>query len=133
MDIERIIELVVANTRQSLWDDAAGFAQNLEADLLDDDVFADAELTHTENQLSRIELVLTCGPKALYLQNVLTGMRVGYMRSAYTELQASSLRYDRNAATLRFVTAIPDNNLRVTGTIVVRDDAYRRLFIHATR
>lgn len=122
--IEIVIKDVVARTPPSHGDNLTGFIMDLDHAINQSGLSDDAKIIKSGDDLSILNVPLSLPLTVNTLEKLSSALHGILADIAYTTFHAAAFTYHRDAAALRFVTAVPDSGLRVTGTIIVAGPAY---------
>jgi hypothetical protein len=125
--IEQVIRVVVSNASMSFGDDLTGFVIDADHALEGEATFENVQIARTDRRESLLEITATVPAGMTTLQDVANALRRAWEFMAYSELQATSVAWFREATVMRFVTASSRGQLCVTGRILVTAPHYDQL------
>jgi hypothetical protein len=125
--IEHTIRDWVKRFRLSGGDDLLGFVMDCEAYLEAQDAFLAAEVKTKHDQLSMVNGAVSITASVPSLQDVADAFKAAWTQIAYSEFEATSMRWYEEATLFRFITGDPNSGLGVTGTFIAGGDQYSRL------
>jgi hypothetical protein len=126
--IEELITSLVGRLAPSSGDDLSGFLMDCEAYLAEDDlVFAKVDVGSGPNSRNMVNARLLVASTALSIQHIHNALRAAWSKLAYHEFQATGCKWYSDAMVMRFVTAVPESRLLVTGTFVASGGAYPKV------
>jgi len=124
--IESIIDEVLKTGRVSSGDDLTGFVIDTDYALSDQEIFTTIDVQRTDDPRSLVNAKIEVRDGVPAIQEISKAFAAAWQRIAYTEFQACSIVWYREATILRFITT-SSRGLCVTGTFVARSNDYGRL------
>ncbi|MGB2718033.1 MAG: hypothetical protein WBC51_27850 [Vicinamibacterales bacterium] len=125
--IEAVIQAVRGQGQPSSGDNLAGFAIDADHYVAEGGALVDVDVRTTDRPECLVEVRATVADHVQSLQDVASALREAWTSLAYSDLQATSCGWYREATVLRFVTAMQRPALFVTGRIVARGGPQERL------
>lgn len=125
--IEGVIAAVRANSQPSFGDNLLGFSIDADHYVAESGVLVDVDVRTTRDAECLVDVRATVADHVQSLQEVSSALREAWTPLAYSDLQATSCIWYREATVLRFVTAMHDPGLFVTGRIIARGGPQPRL------
>lgn len=125
--IEETIQDVAAGTVASSGDNLTGFEIDLDHALFQAGLAEDARIIRSDDDVSMLNVSIALPASFGSIAQVSLALAEVLMVIAYDTFHAAAFAYYRDAAILRFVTAVPSQGLRVTGTILVHGTSYEKL------
>ena len=124
--IEHIIRTVLAQTPPSSGDDLLGFQMDAEFEL-ENEVFSNSSVQRTGDPACLLHMEAELARDVGRVQQLHTAMWDLWRVLRYPAFEASHVSFGSDAAVLRFITAVPEARLCVTGRLVVGGEHYARL------
>src|SRR5262245_5359216 len=118
--IERVIRLAVTSNQPSSADNLAGFSADAVHYLGRTGVLDDIQVQHGGEPHCLLDIEAAVTDRAQTLQDVSATLKQAWTALAYSDFEASSCVWYADGAVLRFVTAMEQRSLFVTGVVVAR-------------
>jgi hypothetical protein len=122
--IDIVIGHVASMTRPSSGDNLLGFKMDLEHAIFQSGLSETPKAMESGDDLSMLNVRMVLPASFRTLEQVSTAFNSLLMDVVYNTFHAAAFAYHRDAAMMRFITAVPEKGLRVTGTVLVTGPAY---------
>jgi hypothetical protein len=125
---DAVLNEALSSLRQSDVDNLLGFEMDLEAALGDEEILVEANVSRTSDPRSRFEARAVISSSVGTVRQTEDVVWRVWRAVAYEEFAATSLARGPRELSLRFITAVPNAGLCVTGSLRVGGPHYQRLY-----
>ena len=127
--IDEVIASVLAKARPSSGGDLDGIVIDADYAFENESTFEEVEIARTTQPECMLEITARAPERMTMLQHISHALREAWQSLAYSDFQATSILWYRQAMIMKFVTSNIEGTLCVTGRVIITAPRYSEMVL----